>query len=70
MSKLTNVCLFRPAANKLVGNKSSSLPHLHLFKAKGGRVIRPVQSLYQICNSLNVAVFLHDLPFWYYEGRK
>ena len=38
--------------NKLVGNKSSSLPHLHLFKAKGGRVIRPVQSLYQICNNV------------------
>ena len=42
--------------NKLVGNKSSSLPHLHLFKAKGGRVTRPVQSLFQICNKTGFTV--------------
>ena len=39
------VCLDQLCNNKLVGNKSSSLMHLHTFKAKEGRVTRPVQGL-------------------------
>ena len=48
LSKLTImfVCLDQ-LCNKLVGNKSSSLMFLLSFKAKEGRVTRPVQGLFK-----------------------
>ena len=45
------VCLDQLCNNKLVGNKSSSLIHMHMFMAKEGRVNRTSAGPSKTCNN-------------------
>ena len=58
------VCLDQLCNNKLVGNKSSSLMHLHMFKAMEGRVTKPVHKVFKVfisVDSLNESLWQQNI---------